>query len=264
MNPLELIQHNFDSFTKTEEIIAAYVLNDPKDFARAPIETTVETCGTSKAAMIRFAKKLGYNGYAELKYELSRFLIRSSYTNPEDKTEPDQTIQSITNYYCQAIHQINETVTIEQVRTMAKQICHARRVKILAINRTSLAAQQLQMRMLKIGIDSDSINDTVMMNDAINMMNEKDYCLIFTIKDNGKHYQERIANLNDNGCPIGLVTMAALPFASQCRDVINLPPVSKSYAKFIDEQAIYFVFVEILLSELAKIAELDQMALKNS
>ena len=98
MNPLELIQHNFDSFTKTEEIIAAYVLNDPKDFARAPIETTVEACGTSKAAMIRFAKKLGYNGYAELKYELSRFLIRSSYTNPEDKTEPDQTIQSITNY----------------------------------------------------------------------------------------------------------------------------------------------------------------------
>lgn len=255
MNPLELIQHNFESFTKTEEIIAAYILNDPKDFARSNVEATVQKTGTSKAAMIRFAKKIGYNGYSELKYELSRFLVMSSYNNPEDKVEPDQTIQFITNYYCHAIEQINETVSIQQVREIANAIIHARRVKILAINRTSLAAQQLQMRMLKIGIDSTAINDPVTMADAVNLMTKEDYCLIFTIKDNGKHYNERIEALNENGCPVGIVTMASLPFLNKCTHVINLPPVSKGYAKFIDEQAIYFVFVEILLSELAKISE---------
>lgn len=255
MNPLELIQHNFESFTKTEEIIAAYILNDPKDFARSNVEATVQKTGTSKAAMIRFAKKIGYNGYSELKYELSRFLVMSSYNNPEDRVEPDQTIQFITNYYCHAIEQINETVSIQQVREIANAIIHARRVKILAINRTSLAAQQLQMRMLKIGIDSTAINDPVTMADAVNLMTKEDYCLILTIKDNGKHYTERIEALSENGCPVGIVTMASLPFLNKCTHVINLPPVSKGYAKFIDEQAIYFVFVEILLSELAKISE---------
>ena len=255
MNPLELIQHNFESFTKTEELIATFILNQPKEFARASVETTVTATGTSKAAMIRFAKKLGYNGYSELKYELSRFLISSSFNNPEDKIEPDQTIQFITSYYCKAIEQINETVDIHQVRAIAHAIIQARRVKILAINRTSLAAKQLQMRMLKIGLDSDTLDDTTMMFDAVNIMDEQDFCLIFTIKDNGHIYQDRIDVLNDNHCPVGIVTMTALPFIKQCTHVINLPPVSKGYAKFIDEQAMYFVFVEILLNELANMSK---------
>lgn len=255
MNPLELIHHNFESFTKTEEIIATYILNNPRDFARSEIQESVNETGTSKAAMIRFAKKIGFNGYTEFKYELSRFLVSSSFNNPEDKVNPDQTIQFVTSYYCSAIEQINDTVTLQQVKDIANAIIQARRVKFFAVNRTSLAAQQLQMRMYKIGFDSDVITDPIMMVDVANIMNKDDYCLILTIKDNGKHYCDKVDTLYENGCPIGLVTMSALPFSNKCNHIINLPPVSLGYAKFIDEQAIYFVFVEILLSELAKLSE---------
>lgn len=255
MNPLEIIQYNYSSFTKTEQTIAAYILNNPKEFARSTIEASVDAIGTSKAAMIRFAKKIGYNGYTEFKYELSRFLVSTSFTNPEDQIEPTMTIQVITQHYCQFIDKINQTVHLDEIHKMAQSMLNARRIKLFAINRTALGAQQLKMRMLKIGFDADTCTDNIMMMDLVNTLDERDYALIFTVKDNGKIYNDKVNTLVEHGCTVDLVTMSPnLPFAKKCRQVITLPSVSMGYAKFIDEQAIYFVFVEILLAELARLA----------
>lgn len=257
MNLFDLIQQQFEDFTKTEETIAAYILNNPKNFARHTIEESVQATGTSKAAMIRFAKKLGYNGYSELKFDLSRLLISSSFNNPEEEIKDNEAVRFITAQYCQSIGQINETVSYDEVRKLARTILEARRVKIFAINRTALSAMQLQMRALKIGVDLGVVTTSeVMMQDTAALLTEQDLCLIFSIKDNGRIYPVIVDSLNENGCPVCLVTMTPqMAIAKNCTQVITLPQISQGYGKFIDEQAIYFVFVEILLHELAQIAK---------
>lgn len=62
MDILEQIQSLFDTYTNNEKKIAQFIIKDPKYFARADIEKLIETIGISKAALIRFSKKVGFNG----------------------------------------------------------------------------------------------------------------------------------------------------------------------------------------------------------
>ena len=39
----------------------------------APIDIIAEKAGVSKSALLRFCKKLGYEGYSEFKYEVSKY-----------------------------------------------------------------------------------------------------------------------------------------------------------------------------------------------
>lgn len=251
MNPLDLIQQNFESFTKTEEIIAVYILNNPYQFARSNVDATVAETKTSKPAMIRFAKKLGYNGYSELKYDVAKFIISESYNENIEENNNDP-IRHITDTYCKYINQLNETLVKNDLDKLATDIIKARKAKVLAINRTALSAKQLQLRALKIGVDIECINDSIAMYDVINTLNDQDICLIFTIKNNGKHYDELVENLKQRNVKVAVITMTnSLAFLKLCDHKILLPPVNRGYAKFIDEQAIYFVFVEILLNYLS-------------
>jgi len=254
MNPLDLIQSYYESFTKTEKNIAVGILNDPKNFARGSIDTIIKEMNISKAALIRFAKKIGYSGYAEFKFDLSRFLVSASFTNDSEGTE-DSSIQLITKLYCEYITQMNDMISPETIAEISQHILKARRTKIFAFNRTSLGAHQLQMRCLKIGIDVDVVTEYISMSDVANILGNEDYCLIFTIKDNGAQYHALVDTLNSSHCKVGLITMTPqLAFVKKCNHVVALPPISKGYAQFIDEQVLYFVFVEILLNELAKLS----------
>lgn len=252
MNPLDLIQKNFYSFTKTEENIGAYILNNPYAFARSTIEDSVNEIGTSKPALIRFAKKLGYNGYSEFKYDVAKFIISESYNSTEEHN--DSPIKQITDTYCQFISQMNETIDVDTLAKVVSAISNARKTKIFAVNRTALSATQLQLRALKIGYDIDCVDDRIAMNDVINTLNENDVCILFTIKNNSKIYDSIVNTLETRKVTTVLVTMTpTLSIISKCNHVIYLPQVNKGYAKFIDEQALYFVFVEILLNQLITI-----------
>ena len=249
MNPLDLIQQNFESFTKTEEIIAVYILNNPSQFARSNVEVTVAETKTSKPAMIRFAKKLGYNGYSELKYDIAKFIISESYNENIEENNNDP-IRHITDTYCKYITQLNETLVKDDLDKLSKDIIKARKAKVLGLNRTGLSAKQLQLRALKIGVDIECINDSIAMYDVVNTLNDKDICLIFTVK--GKHYDEMVENLKQRNVKVAVITMTnSLAFLKLCDHKILLQPVNRGYAKFCDEQAIYFVFVEILLNYLS-------------
>lgn len=57
MNALDRIQKNYESFTKTEQEIAIYILNHPLEIARKPIIDVAKSSHTSKTALIRFTQK---------------------------------------------------------------------------------------------------------------------------------------------------------------------------------------------------------------
>ena len=66
-NPLDRIQSYYDELTNKDKEIAFYIINNPRDAARSSIDATAKMAGTSKSALVRFANRIGYSGYAELK-----------------------------------------------------------------------------------------------------------------------------------------------------------------------------------------------------
>ncbi|MCI9047849.1 MAG: MurR/RpiR family transcriptional regulator [Hungatella sp.] len=72
MNILERIQSCLPALTNSERKVAEYIILAPIDVVRFPSEYLAQRSGGSRGAIIRLCQKLGYKGYSEFKYDMSK------------------------------------------------------------------------------------------------------------------------------------------------------------------------------------------------
>jgi DNA-binding MurR/RpiR family transcriptional regulator len=70
----QLIIANSERLTKNQKKIALLFIDHPEDFAFSSIEYLAKKLGVGNSTIVRFAKTLGYEGFLELKLELSNKL----------------------------------------------------------------------------------------------------------------------------------------------------------------------------------------------
>ena len=81
----KLIRENEKKFTQTDYTIANQILKEGLNY-NLTINEFAKICYTSRTSVLRFAKKLGFNGYNDLKYYIlnESIDIVSSTTSPVD------------------------------------------------------------------------------------------------------------------------------------------------------------------------------------
>ncbi|MCR5795738.1 MAG: MurR/RpiR family transcriptional regulator [Solobacterium sp.] len=252
LNPLDRIRSYYEDMTKTDREIAAWIMDNPRDAARSTIGALAEYTHTSKAALVRFSTRIGYNGFAEFKFDLSRYLVSRNASQTETSAEADS-FHAITDTYTEYIKRIPECFDREDLDRISDLLIRSRRTKIFGVNRTFNSARQLKQRLLKIGIDAEAVCDTTDMSDTCEMLTEEDLLVIFTITDNAGIYNDHVVTAAGHDCPVICFTMTpALPFKKMCSHYIVLPRISRdSSISFLDDQAIFLVFIEILLNTAA-------------
>ena len=72
MSCIYKIKEGMGSFTDTEKKLAEYILENKGEITLLSTQELSERVNTSAAAVVRFAKKLGYKGFPELKVELAK------------------------------------------------------------------------------------------------------------------------------------------------------------------------------------------------
>lgn len=255
MNPdlLQRIELYRNEFTKTDTELSDYLVSHLHDFATMNIDAIASKSGFSRSSFVRFAQKIGFSGYAEFRFEVSRYLVSR---NTEEKKIASNPIESISQTYSDYILSISQTVSYDQVKHIAQMIQNAVRIKILGINRSFQAARQLKQRLGKIGYDSEATPDSVDMLDSSCICDENDLFIIFTISGKGG-YEEIIHNLCERHIPFVVITMSQiLPYRRQCAEYVTLPRIDKDTSiSFLDNQAIFFVMIEIILHVLASEAK---------
>jgi DNA-binding MurR/RpiR family transcriptional regulator len=249
-NPLDRIQSYYDELTNKDKDIAVYIINNPKDACRSSIDGVAKRAGTSKSALVRFANRIGYSGFAELKYDLSRFLVSANSGTDEENKDP---VRSICDTYASYISRMAEAIDPADLDAIAAVLIKARRIKIFGFNRTFNSAMQMRQRLAKIGIDAEAVADTTLMTDYEDICTPDDCVIVFTISDNGGFYKPIVTAIADNRCPVFCFTMSqALPFKKKCEKYIVLPRISRdSSISFLDDQAVFMVFIEILMNNIA-------------
>lgn len=70
----QLIVENFDKLTKNQKKIAQFFIDHPEEFAFSSIDSLAKQLEVGKSTIVRLAKVLGYDGFLELKIELSNKL----------------------------------------------------------------------------------------------------------------------------------------------------------------------------------------------
>ncbi|MCR2044506.1 MurR/RpiR family transcriptional regulator [Anaerosalibacter massiliensis] len=75
---LTKLRQGIDSFRPSEQKIANYILNNPKEAATLSVVEMARKSNTSEASVIRFCKTLGLKGYQELRIGISMSSMQES------------------------------------------------------------------------------------------------------------------------------------------------------------------------------------------
>ena len=148
-----------DSMTPLESEIASYILNNKDEITKLKIQELADILFISKSAIHRFVKKIGFNGFNDLKVSIATenadLLENNSYINVnypfQAKDNPRQIAFKLLELYEKAIKDTFEYVDLDQIKAVSQLIDSADVIDVYTHAHNSNIAENFQDKMLTIG-----------------------------------------------------------------------------------------------------------------
>ena len=148
-----------DSMTPLESEIASYILNNKDAITKLKIQELADILFISKSAIHRFVKKIGFNGFNDLKVSIAKenadLLENNSYINVnypfQAKDNPRQIAFKLLELYEKAIKDTFEYVDLDQIKAVSQLIDSADVIDVYTHAHNSNIAENFQDKMLSIG-----------------------------------------------------------------------------------------------------------------
>ena len=156
MSTLDLIAAVSSDLTPTQRRIAEAALAEPTLLAFGTVSDLADRVGTSRPSIVRFATKLGFEGYTDLQQhirsDLSRRLSRPS---ERIRSSEDPTVSARTSIN-DAIKSVFDAVEGDRIGGLVATIVRARKVWVLSGETSQAGAQALQsgLSMVRPGVRS--------------------------------------------------------------------------------------------------------------
>lgn len=148
-----------DSMTPLESEIASYILNNKDEITKLKIQELADILFISKSAIHRFVKKIGFNGFNDLKVSIAKenadLLENNSYINVNYPFQAKDNLRQIAfkllELYEKAIKDTFEYVDLDQIKAVSQLIDSADVIDVYTHAHNSNIAENFQDKMLTIG-----------------------------------------------------------------------------------------------------------------
>jgi DNA-binding MurR/RpiR family transcriptional regulator len=153
------IKDSLEDFNPTERKIAGYILEHTGDILKLSIAQLAEYTGSSQAAIVRFFKRLGFNGLKDIKKNLAHELVSSAkesfdaegYSDVKAGDSPRNIISKVAENHIRAIEETVKILDINAFSRAAEILARAKRVDVFGYGASGLVAQDLQQKFVRIG-----------------------------------------------------------------------------------------------------------------
>lgn len=151
-----LIRACMDSMTDTEKRIADYLLVHGSDAMHMNAKELSVSCDASPAAVVRFAKKLGFKGFTALKLDLARESAQAAPDAFNSAILENDDLAAIISK-AEKTHQRNTALTYQMINIATLQsaidaLLGARRVFLFGVGASGLLAMDFQYKCSRIGV----------------------------------------------------------------------------------------------------------------
>lgn len=247
MDPIRLIEIHKSEFTKVEEKIREYIVDNLGMISSYPIGDIAMKCKVSKSALLRFCQKCGYRGYAEFKYEVSRYL--QGLTNT---VSADQISNPLIDIYKDAIGDLDQYINEFKLSDIVEIIQNAHKIKIYGVHETGLSAKYFSYRLANFGIDSEAITEPNIFPEKSNLSTEKDLNIFLSLSMETNVIKEAIETSLNHDCHTVIMTQNSHhKFTGRVKNTILLPTFHIDRNKyFVDAQPLLFIAIDVVLNKL--------------
>lgn len=237
-----IIESNYNNFTMVEKNIADFFIHNHEkmDFSA---KTVAAKLFVSEASLSRFAKKCGYRGYREFVYQYEETLV-------EKKESMTGNTRMILNAYQELLNKTYSLVDEEQIGRIGKYLNQAERVFVCGKGSSGLAASEMELRFMRIGVDIDSLQDSDRMRMQAVFQDKR--CLVFGISISGETEGVRylLREAHKRGAKTVMITAQNKDsYAEYCSEVLLLPSLRHlNHGNVISPQFPILVMLDLIYS----------------
>lgn len=191
MNVFNTMKSMVINYTKTDKEIYEYILQHVDVIVRDSLITTSSISGFSAASLTRYAKKIGFTGYDEFKYQLQRDNVRNINEDHE---------QALPEQYATLFREIEKRFPSSKIKELASVMYHADRVFVTGFHYSSVSAMLFNYHLEELRYTTSHLPyDEAFKLDAFARKN--DVVIIFSV--HSETYRELVKNLKamGNSCP---------------------------------------------------------------
>lgn len=144
---------NYDQLTDLEKKITEYVVTNPEDILYLTANELAEKLYVSKTSVINLSKKLGFDGYSELRYYVKHHI---------ESQENTKVIPSFNDILLNIYDEVKKTLSLqneENIQAIVETIKNSRAVYIIARGASMPLADLLCSRLALLKIKSIFISD---------------------------------------------------------------------------------------------------------
>lgn len=197
MIPLLEKAHTY-SLTETEITILSYIESNLSSIIYTNLEELSRTLFTSNATIVRFCKKIGLNGFNELKYQIRKEL---SLSNPAKFSSDDLLKQSLASFKDNI-----DSLDFQALSTISHLLVSERPLYIYGTGLSSIPAKYLQIALTNLDRSCILIELRDLL-EAITYNIKKDAILfIITTHGDALRYMQIFEKAKEHGTTVILIT----------------------------------------------------------
>lgn len=160
---LSRIEAQLPSLRDAERKVADFVLGQPADLVHLTVTELADQTGTSEATVIRFARRLGFAGYAALKINLALGLQAGAPEPAGELADPDD-IRSIKRSVLERnLSSLSDTAHLledDALRQTVDALVSARRIEVYGVGGSAAIAQDAYALWIQIGLAVVAVTDS--------------------------------------------------------------------------------------------------------
>lgn len=216
------IESCFPSFTKSEQIVAQFILDHRCDGVEQYLLGDLSRdLGVGEATIVRFCRKLGLGGFKELKFLLS--------VENEEGTEENEGQQDIKENLISSIKTTDSMVSHRDLNAVVDLIGSANEVFFFGIGTSGLSASMGEARLFRFGKRTRAITEAHAQSMQASLCDERSLIIVVSVSGETTDLIEAVSLAKEMGATIVTITSYLHSSLAKCSDYVLISSGKPNY-----------------------------------
>ncbi|MCD6197355.1 MAG: MurR/RpiR family transcriptional regulator, partial [Deltaproteobacteria bacterium] len=203
------INSAFIHLGKAEKRVATFVKNYPEEVIKLPINVLAEKVGVSVSTIIRLCRRIGINGYTDLKIDITRDLAlnyKKTYSEINSNDSIPLLLNKVQQLFSHTISNTFKILSISALKEAYLNIINSDSVLIIGAGGTAALAKLLNHKLLKLEINSQWSDDFSLIPLLINRIGKNDVLFVLSHSGSTNLVYDAVVMAKKKGCKIIILT----------------------------------------------------------
>lgn len=240
------------NFTKSENDIAEYILDHFNEIAGETISSLAEKIPASEASLVRFCKKIGFNGFNKFKIAIAQECYAENNSEIMRIDASNSILKNIAVGYHSLLNNMYSVIDELEIIKLAQLIHISNYVNIFCSTDMKIVGMELESRLDSIGIRCKLLLDNKAMMNAANQVQHGDLCIFIVRNISVNRYKNVALTLKKNGAKIAIMTQYFSKINHQIGDavIVIIDKIIVKHSISLSNNLMMFLSIDVLLTTL--------------